>query len=352
MVNKNLLLKLLKKSHKLTLEYKETLYDKHNFFKDDCLLSFNDEFVKNIQEDYDGKIKINKTKEIKIFSNGIKEETIKITERFDYEKITTILKNNIDEFFVLLCLDNNIDYCKFSLMLDIIDDKYEVYVDDSFEFFIHSSLNYNLKKGKFFKEDNGSILINILNFLTNNNIIINKESLNKINTKTKKEIEDYEKKFEIVNNFYDINGGKLTSCPKEIETFYNEYYENDDDEKGIKIIKTIEVNYYENGVIEEKEIDVLKFDYNNIININNLIIEEFFTKWSEQNNININKLKKFLKIYYSDSNGLIRNYTDFKEFITYGLEYDLNKECFIYEGDKINKILKILKYALKEFKNN
>ena len=49
---------------------------------------------------------------------------------------------------------------------------------------------------------------------------------------------------------------------------------------------------------------------------------------------------------------MIRNYTDFKEFITYGLEYDLNKECFIYEGDKINKILKILKYALKEFKNN
>ncbi len=346
MINKELLLYLLKKSHKLKLEYMKTLYKNHKFFKDDFLLNFDNELVKNITEDYENKIKIKKIKEIKFFSNGKSEEVIKTTERYDYENITAILKNNIDEFLNCLCLENNINYDNFKLMVDIVEDKYDIYVDDCFEFFISSSLNYNLKTGKFLKKDNNSKLINILNFLTNN-IVINKKVLNDINKKSKKEIEEYKNKFKVENNFYDIKGNKLNSCPKEIENYYDNYYEK----KQIKIIKIIEFNYYENGIIEEKEIDVCKYSYNNIININNSIIEEFFIKWSEQNNINIKKLKDFLKIYYIDEVWLIKNYSNFKEFIKYGLEYDLDKKCFIYPN-KENKIQKILNFSLKEFKNN
>jgi hypothetical protein len=61
MINKELLLYLLKKSHKLKLEYMKTLYKNHKFFKDDFLLNFDNELVKNITEDYENKIKI-KTK--------------------------------------------------------------------------------------------------------------------------------------------------------------------------------------------------------------------------------------------------------------------------------------------------
>ena len=288
-------------------------------------------------------------KNIKYFSNGITEEMIKTTERFDYENITKILKNNIDDFFVLLCLENNIDFDKFKLMLDIVDDKYEIYVDDSFEFFIYSSLNYDLKKGKFIKQDNGSLLIKILNFLTNNNIIINKKTLININKKTKIVVQEYENKFNEENNFYDINNNKLKGCPKDLEEYYNSYYEGNE---TIKILKTKEIYYYENGVTEEKEIDVSKYDFNNLINIKDKIIEEFFERWSEENNVNFNKLKDFLKVFSDEenSNSFVRNFIDFKEFINYGLEYDLNKECFIY-SDKDSKIIKILKYALKEFKN-
>ena len=346
MINKELLIELLKKSHKLNEEYKETLNIKHIYLKDDNVLSLNDELVKNIKEDYENKIKCYKIKTIDMFSNGVSEEKIKTTEKYDYDVITLILKNNIDEYLNLLCLENNIDVENFKIMLDIIDDKYEVYVDDSFEFFIHSSLNYNLKKGKFIKQDNGSLLIKILNFLTNNNIKINKETLIKVNEKTKNEIEEYVNKFKEENNFYDINGKKLKSCPSDLEKYYNSYESNGND---IKIIKTKEISYYENGVVEEKEIDVLKYNYNNLLNIKDKIIKEFFKKWCDENNISFNNLKKFLKVY-SEDNNLVRNFYDFKEFITYGLEYDLIKDGFIYEN-KDSKIKKILNYALKEFKN-
>lgn len=347
MINKELLIELLKKSHKLNLEYKETLNIIHKYSKDNNELSFNDELVKNIREDYENKIKCYKIKTIDIFSNGIYEEKIKTTEKYDYEAITLILKNNIDEYLNILCLENNIDVEKFKTMLDIIDDKYEVYVDDSFEFFIYSSLNYNLKKERFLgKDDNGSVLIKILNFLTNNNIKINKETLIKVNEKTKIEIEEYENKFKEENNFYDINGEKLKSCPRDLEKYYNSYESNGND---IKIIKTKEISYYENNVVEEKEIDVLKYNYNNLVDIKDKIIEEFFKKWCDENNVSFNNLKQFLKVY-SEDNNLVRNFYDFKEFITYGLEYDLIKDGFIYEN-KDSKIKKILKYALKEFKN-
>ena len=51
MINKKILLELIKKSHKLNLEYNETLNISHIFSKDNCLLTFNDELVKNIIED-------------------------------------------------------------------------------------------------------------------------------------------------------------------------------------------------------------------------------------------------------------------------------------------------------------